>query len=265
MPRSSDESVLQPLKFIAYVARRQGRSVRDMRLPRSLVVFYQRRDFEEAKRLAKARTVDWWYAGPRLATGSFRGVPLSLYSMPIGAAASSVNIEELIACGVGEIIEVGICGSIVRSVTPGSVFVVERAFSDEGTSRHYFPRSRIFLPDLELTARLSAALSPLGAATGAVWTTDAPYRETRGKVFAFRKRGVIGVNMETSALFCVSKYRGARIASVQVVSDVVTEDRWRPEFHGKPLREMIMKATRVALAVLAETSDRAANKYPLRP
>lgn len=255
MDRSDDESVITPSRFIAYLSRRLGLNVSEMRLPRPLLVFYQRRDFESAQRLARAKTVKWWYAGPRLATGSYEGVPLSIYSMPIGASASAMNLEELIACGVRDVVEIGICGSIIRPVAPGSLLVVERAFSDEGTSRHYFRRQRTFLAAPELAGRLSRALAPLDALAGAVWTTDSPYRETRKKVARFRAKGAIGVNMETSALFAVAIFRGARAASVQVVSDTVTEDLWKPAFHQKIIRERTEEATKAALGVLADLNQ----------
>lgn len=255
MGSAADEPVLKPSQFIAYVARRLGLSVSEMRLPRLLLVFYERRTFEFAQLLAKVRTVKWWHAGSRLASGSYRGVPLSIYSMPIGAAASAMNMEELIACGIRDIIEIGTCGSIVRSVKPGSLLVVERAFSDEGTSKHYFSHQRTFLATPELSGRLLSVLAPLGALAGAVWTTDSPYRETRKKVAKFRAKGAIGVNMETSALFALAKFRRARIASVQVVSDIVTEELWRPAFHLKKVSQRSEEATKAVLDVLAEAGN----------
>lgn len=47
----------------------------------------------------------------------------------------------------------------------------------------------------------------------------------------YRKMGARVVNMESSAVFAVAKYRGVKAASVQIVSDVVSEKRWDPAFH----------------------------------
>lgn len=167
-----------------------------------------------------------------------------------------MNLEELVACGVGEVIEVGTCGSIISSVLPGSVLVVDRAFSDEGTSKHYFSRRKTFSASRELTGRLSKELAPFGSLTGAVWTTDGPYRETRRKVAAFRARGAAGVNMESSALFAVAEYRGVQIASAQVISDTVTEDRSRPAFHRETVRRSVETATRAASKALAAGEEK---------
>ena len=44
-----------------------------------------------------------------------------------------------------------------------------------------------------------------------------------GKFRRFRDSGVLAVDMETSAIFAVAKYRGVEVASAQVISDILTE------------------------------------------
>jgi uridine phosphorylase len=65
---------------------------------------------------------------------------------------------------------------------------------------------------------------------GTVWSTDAPFRETVGKVGAYQAAGVLAVDMETSALFAVARFRGIRLASLLVVSDELSSLSWRPGF-----------------------------------
>jgi hypothetical protein len=45
---------------------------------------------------------------------------------------------------------------------------------------------------------------------GEAWTTEAPYREIREKVARYRRMGARLVNMESSAVFAASSYRGGR-------------------------------------------------------
>jgi purine-nucleoside phosphorylase len=71
---------------------------------------------------------------------------------------------------------------------------------------------------------------------GTVWTTDAPFRETCSKVKTFQSQGVLSVDMETSALFSVSRFRGVHLAVVLVVSDDLSDLKWvhgfrDPAFH----------------------------------
>ena len=65
---------------------------------------------------------------------------------------------------------------------------------------------------------------------GAIWSTDAIYRETRQKVKYFQRQDAIAVEMEISALFTVAKFRGVDMAAMAVVSDELASFKWRPGF-----------------------------------
>lgn len=58
--------------------------------------------------------------------------------------------------------------------------------------------------------------------------------------------------METSAVFAVAKYRGVEAASVQVISDVLTETGWLQAFGHESVRENMRALTKVAVEVLSE-------------
>lgn len=63
----------------------------------------------------------------------------------------------------------------------------------------------------------------------------------------------MAVNMETSAIFAVSKYRGVKAVSVQVISDILSETGWLPAFKHEAVRESMKIAIRAALKVLSES------------
>ena len=65
---------------------------------------------------------------------------------------------------------------------------------------------------------------------GSVWSTYGVYRETIKKFRKFRDAGVLAVDMETSAVFAVAKYRKIEAASAMVVSDILAETGWLQAF-----------------------------------
>jgi purine-nucleoside phosphorylase len=65
---------------------------------------------------------------------------------------------------------------------------------------------------------------------GAVWTTDAIYRETREEVAAHQQNGILAVEMEFSALVSVARFRGVDLAGLLVVSDELSSLSWHPGF-----------------------------------
>lgn len=54
-----------------------------------------------------------------------------------------------------------------------------------------------------------------------VWTTDAPYRETRRKMRLFIDMGVLCVDMEAASLFTISRYRDVEVGALFYAGDLV--------------------------------------------
>ena len=59
---------------------------------------------------------------------------------------------------------------------------------------------------------------------GRVWTTDAPYRETRTAIEKRKKEGCIAVEMELAGLQAVCSYYGVEMYSFVVTGDILDED-----------------------------------------
>jgi uridine phosphorylase len=52
-----------------------------------------------------------------------------------------------------------------------------------------------------------------------VWTTDAPYRETRQQLGRYGEEGALAVGMQAASLFALAQVRHAQIAVVAHVSN----------------------------------------------
>jgi uridine phosphorylase len=180
------------------------------------------------------------FRGRRLApfseSYSLPGNPPSVgitYPRGVGGPATVIRSEELAAVGAREFIGVGYAGAISPELRPGDVVVCDSAVRDEGTSHHYAHPSVAARPSVSLNQWVKGILSKAEVPfrSGESWTTDAPYRETLRELRHYRRRGVLTVEMEASAMFIFARHRGLRAASVLVVSDVLTEEAWKPHFH----------------------------------
>jgi uridine phosphorylase len=156
----------------------------------------------------------------------------------VSAPLAVLALEPLIASGAKEIILLGYCGSLARRFKIADIISISKAFSDEGTSRHYLPRKQVFSPSPALKGALEDVLTASGleTKTGAVVSTDAPYRETRSWMRKNQKRGAELVDMETSAVFALAEFHKIRAASVQIVSDELFSGRWKPAFSSPVLK-----------------------------
>jgi uridine phosphorylase len=129
----------------------------------------------------------------------------------------------------------------------GDIVVPTGAIVDEGTSRHYAqPRETVeesfqgpddptTAPSASITNIIQAALKDSGKTfhTGAVWSTDAIYRETFEKRDYYFRKGALAVEMEASALFSVAGFRGVDIGAILVVSDELSGTDWKPGFRDE--------------------------------
>ncbi len=180
---------------------------------------------------------------------------ISLAGPMVGAPYAVMIMETLIAWGCRQVLFFGWCGGMGADVRIGDVVIPTRAEIDEGTSRHYLgPGVGAVAPSDALVQQLDGALSGRGVPVhkGGVWTTDAVYRETRAKVARYQKAGVLGVDMETAALFTVARYRQVAVAGVLVVSDELTPTAWQPGFKTAGFRDGRIAAIDGILAAAQE-------------
>ncbi|MCB0879520.1 MAG: nucleoside phosphorylase [Thermoleophilia bacterium] len=172
----------------------------------------------------------------------------------IGAPVAAVMLEDLIALGCRRVASIGTCGGMDQDLAVGDLLLCTGAVRDEGTSYHYLPDGEPARPDATLTDALAAELERRGEPyrRGDAWTTDAPYRETADEVRAHVAAGVPVVEMEAAALFAVGQVRAAQVASLLVVSDVLStlDGSWVPEFHGDVVGSRLELAFETALAAL---------------
>jgi len=165
-----------------------------------------------------------------------------LYSC-IGAPAAVLALESLISGGAEEIILLGFCGSLCRRARLLDAVIVTEALSDEGTSQHYFPERKEFVPSPDLTESLEQTIRSQGLPLlpGAVVSTDAPYRETPSWRDRWLDSGADGVDMETSAVFALAEFRGIRAASLLIVSDELNELGHNRAFNHPRMPEILQE------------------------
>ncbi len=163
----------------------------------------------------------------------------------IGSPNAATVMEELIALGGKEFLNIGSAGGLKDF----GVYLCDKSIRDEGTSHHYLPHEKFAYPDNGLTARLEEKLlqNKVGFQKAASWTIDAPYRETKAEIQKYKKQGVATVEMESSALFTVARVRKVKIAAAFVVSYILGDEKWNPQFGAKHVNQKLNELFDVAL------------------
>jgi uridine phosphorylase len=171
----------------------------------------------------------------------------------LGAPQAAMVLEILSRRGVREFLSLGWCGSLTPELKWGDIIMPLLALSEEGTSAHYRCPEGAMGPDPALAQRLAGSLTELDFrfTSGKVWTTDAPYRETRDKVRNHTLAGCLAVDMETSAVISVCRFRKLSWAGLMVVSDELWGEKWRPGFKSAELKSGLTHAATAILRTAA--------------
>ena len=124
---------------------------------------------------------------------------------------------------------------------------------EEGTSFHYLPPTVNAAPDRNMRELLANHLDKHNFLyrEGKTVSTDAPYRQTINTELTWRKNGILGVDMEMSAVFALCEHLEIPCVGLFVVSDAhdLTEKmdwKWNEQLFEKNLKNsfnLLMKLT----------------------
>jgi len=178
--------------------------------------------------------------------------PITVFHPGVGAPLAAGFLEELIAVGVTKYIVCGGCGVLNKEIDAGHPVILTSAIRDEGTSYHYLPAAREVKANPKGVTALEKAFKESGLEyrTGKTWTTDAIYRETKGKRNARMSDGCDVVEMEAAVFFAVAQFREITLGQVVYGGDLVIPEGWDGrEWHkrGDDRRLMFEMAVKAVL------------------
>jgi len=227
----TEPSVFRP-EHLLREARRQ-KALPDRDVPSVCVLDPDGDLFRFARQSGRARLSPGWacYHTELYELPLADGTVIGILGNAVGAPFAVLVAEQLFASGCRFLISLTSSGRIADLGAPPYVVLIDRALRDEGTSFHYLPAGIgdfIAAPDPALLARVETAVRamfPRGCGTavhrGAIWTTDAPYRETASAIAAAAERGVLAVEMEASALYAFASARARPVVCFAHVTNTM--------------------------------------------
>lgn len=167
--------------------------------------------------------------GLTTATGSWHGMPITVSAFGMGAPIAAVVLHELVSLGASTVIRLGTALTMGETKL-GDLIVADGAIRGEATSGTYVPEGYPASPDLNLAASMYRAGQATGRAvrTGLIASYDGFYSQMfpDGVISAphavnldkLGKQGVIGLDMESSAVLAIGRALGVRAASFCLAS-----------------------------------------------
>lgn len=149
--------------------------------------------------------------------GKFHGIPVMAVSTGIGGASAAIAAEELKRIGVKAMIRIGSCGALQKGIRLGDLIMANGAVRNDGASASYVDLVYPAVPDTELLMACMKSAEELSAAfhVGIVRSHDSFYIDEEKEVCEYwSKKGVLGSDMETAALFVTGGLRGVKTASI---------------------------------------------------
>ncbi len=240
--------------FVSWYAAQRQIAIDDLGVAPAAVLSWSRRVVQSLAEAIDAQlSQHWMYRGRYpLYTREMDGHRISFALVPVGAPGTVMMMEEMIACGTCVFIGIGFAGSLQPTAPVGSFIIPTSCISEEGTSAHYLDDKTALAPSPRLRQIIIECCQTEGVnvLSGPLWTTDAPYRELVTKIEAYRQQGVLGVDMETSAMYALGQVRRVEVCNLLIVSDELWHE-WQSAF-GKPeLRDATQRAKDVILHSLA--------------
>ncbi len=158
------------------------------------------------------------------------GTSIVFYMSSIGACLAGNDIIEVQwQTGIQNLIIFGSCGALDSQVTDGKYIVPTQAYRDEGMSYHYAaPSDYINISNSDRLAEIFQNLR-LPYVQGRIWTTDAPYRETKMALTKRKNDGCIAVEMELAGIQAVCDFHDIALYHFLVTGDMLDGEKYLPD------------------------------------
>lgn len=203
--------------------------------------------------------------GLKTVTGTRNGTRITATAFGMGAPIATIVLHELYALGIRTFLRIGTAMALPPAKL-GDFVLADGALRAEGTSPSYAPLGFPAIADFDLNTQLRALLKSSGKSwhAGIFGTYDGFYTEMFGLSGESRKMvdklkdditrlGLIGTDMETSALLTSARVLGARASTLCVATvDGMTQEKIEDSLMAKLERDMFDIALDAVAAMAQE-------------
>ncbi|MDO5077321.1 purine-nucleoside phosphorylase [Corynebacterium sp.] len=167
-------------------------------------------------------------------TGTFNGMPISVMGSGMGMPSIGIYSWELIhEYGVQKIIRIGSCGSLQEDLDLYDIVVAQSASTDSNfLSQYNLPGTYAPTGSWRLISALleQAKLQGVTPHVGNVLSSDIFYNADETANARWARMGVLGVEMETAALYAIAAHAGVDALGLFTVSDnIITGEKTTAE------------------------------------
>ncbi|MBQ6493791.1 MAG: nucleoside phosphorylase [Erysipelotrichaceae bacterium] len=153
----------------------------------------------------------------RSIAGTYKGMRVIGISTGMGGSSVAIAVEELKNIGVHTMMRIGSAGAMQNNIGLGDLIIAEGAIREDGASRTYISENYPAVPDYRLIRHCAEVAEENGYEhhEGIVLSHESFYYDEDAENCArWSKKGVLGSDFETAALFVVGRLRNVHTASI---------------------------------------------------
>ena len=198
----------------------------------------------------------------KTARGTYNDVPISVVSTGMGAPAAAMVMEALKRAEVKYIVRLDYCGGLAEGMEVGDIVLCFEALCGDGTTPHYLnPISEC--PKVSANSNLTSLIrvelenTKLDFHLGAIWSTDALFREPLELLEKARAHGAIALDMESSVVLALGELFNIPTASILIITDKPTGSGLESEKIAitPKIFQNLDRATDIVLDVLSSLNE----------
>ena len=166
-----------------------------------------------------------------------------------GASRIANSLEQLSIFGIKKIYGVGLAGGLQDFIKIEDIILLEGSVRGDGVSHYYVPDEFPAVADFSLVAKLKQKLDSVNERfhLGLSFGTDAFYREGLQLIDSLKNLGVLSIDLESSALFSVSRKLGLQACWIGVISDLLLNGEHRGVAHSEGVEDRLVKLTQYVI------------------
>lgn len=168
---------------------------------------------------------------PDMYLGEFEGSKV-MFCCAYGAPRAVEPVHIFGTLGTEKVIQIGSCGGLQPNIQTGDVVIPMISHIGEGASQYYGQTICSTASD-DLVESADRMLTSLGQRTyiGAHISTSALLQQSDEQVEKWKERGLLGVDMETSAVYSAAEFfKMKRVAMLFVWDELLKKRTWLDEF-----------------------------------
>ncbi|RQX26431.1 purine-nucleoside phosphorylase [Staphylococcus warneri] len=162
-------------------------------------------------------------------TGTYKGKEISVMGSGMGIPSIGIYSYELFNFfDVETIIRVGSCGALQENVNLYDVIIAQAASTNSNyVDQYHIPGHFAPIADFDLVTKAKQAADKIGAVShvGNVLSSDTFYNADDKFNDAWKKMGILGIEMESAGLYLNAIHAGKKALGVFTVSDHILRDQ----------------------------------------